>query len=170
MTKPPAASRKSKDILRALMDPSRPDAVPWSSADLRAMLEHQLATPLASELDRLAEISDRSREEVSSIIGGYQGGTFGDLLRNASPSIDAIRLAKDFAKASLVEDGGLPRDVARVLYVMAILRGRQAGFGDISSLDIENLRRETRRCLTFGWLPDDVRNLLRAQDRQDDTT
>ena len=144
--------------------------MPWSSSDLRAILEHQLATPVVHELDRFAEIRGCSREEVSQIIRSLQCQTFGDLFRDASPSIDAITLAKDFAKASLAEDGGLPRDVARVLYVLAILRARQAGYEDISSLDVESLKRETRRCLTFGWLGDSVRDLLRVQLKNDDAT
>jgi len=161
MTKPPVSSRKSKDILRALLDPSRSETVPWSSSDLRAILEHQLATPLASELDRLAEFAQYSREQASSIIDGCGCYSFGDLLRDDSPSVSALSMLKDYAKGSLVNEGDLPRDVARVLYVIAILRGRQAGSGDITSLDETSIERETRRCLTFGWLPNDIRALLR---------
>lgn len=69
---------------------------------------------------------------------------------------------KGYVKQSLTKEGYLPRDVARVLYVTVILRGRQAGIGDITSLDEVNLKREARRCLTFGWLPDGIRELLRG--------
>jgi hypothetical protein len=162
MVKPETENRKSKDIIRALMDPSRPDTVPWSSSDLRAMLEHQLAAPLACELLRLAETSRRSFDEVASVVGGLKGATFGQLLENPTPCLEAIELVKDYAKAALRRDGDLPRDVARVLYVMAILRGRQAGYPAISSLDNVNVKGETRRCLTFGWLPDRVQDFLRS--------
>lgn len=164
----PAANRESKDILRALMDPSRHDMVPWSSSELRAMLEHQLATPLASEHERFAEIAYCSLEQVSAVIEGCRGDTFGDLLRYESSSIKAVRLVKDFAKESLANEGDLPKEVARVLYIMAILRGRDVGGGHMTSLDDESVEREARRCLTFGWLPEDVRNLIRAQLRRDD--
>jgi hypothetical protein len=165
MTKPTTASQRSKDILRALMDPSQPDAVPWSSSDLRAILEHQLATHLVSELDQFAEASQLSSDRVLGILEASGCRTFRDVLKNASESVDAVRLVKDLAKASLAHCGGLPRDVARVLYVLAILRGRQAGVSNLTSLDNVSLERETRRCLTFGWLPDEIRCLLRVNPK-----
>ena len=161
MNQPPDPGRRSKDIIRALMNPSRLDTVPWSSSDLRAMLEHQLATPLTSELDRLAELSQCSREQAISIITSCGCHSFGDLLREDSPFVSALKMLKDYAKASLVNEEDLPRDVARVLYVIAILRGREAGIADVSSLDDMSIERAVRRCLTYGWLPDDVRELLR---------
>ena len=164
MAKATTTGQRSKDILRALMDPSQPDAVPWSSSDLRAILEHQLATPLVSEFDQLAEASRLSGDRVLSILEASGCRTFRDAIRNASQSADAIRLVKDLAKASLAQDGDLPRDVARVLYVLAIVHGRQAGVSNLTSLDDASLERETRRCLTFGWLPDEIRRLLRGSN------
>ena len=144
------------------MDPSEPDAVPWSSRDLRAILEHQLATPLLSELDELAETGGISKDQVLPILEACGCQTFLDVIRNASQCADAIRLIKNLAKASLAHGSDLPRDVARVLYVLAILHGQQAEVSDLTSLDSASLERETRRCLTFGWLPDDIRCLLRV--------
>lgn len=143
------------------MDPSRPDIVPWSSSDLRAMLAHQLATPLACELDRFCETSRCSREQVSSIIESTGCRTFGELVQNAISPGDAARLVKNYAKASLTRDEHLPRDVARVLYILAILCGQQSGAGNVTSLDDASVEREARRCLTFGWLPDGVRESIR---------
>ena len=162
MAKPTTASQRSKDILRALMDPSEPDVVPWSSSDLRAILEHQLATPLVSELDQLAEAGRIPSDQVLRILEASGCRTFLDVIRNVSLCADAIRLVKDLAKTSLAHSGDLPRDVARVLYVLAILRAQQAGVSDLTSLDSASLERETRRCLTFGWLPDEIRCLLRV--------
>lgn len=162
MTKAPTASRKSKDILRALMDPSQPDAVPWSSSDLRAMLEHQLAAPLACEVDRLAELARCSREHVSSVVAECGCDTFADALRDGSPSASVLSMLKNCAKGAMASQGDLPRDVARVLYVLAIVRGRQAGMDGITSLGEANITRAVARCLTFGWLPDDIRDLLRG--------
>lgn len=162
MARPTSASRRSKDILRALMDPSEPEAVPWSSQDLCAILEHQLATPLVSELDHLAEASRLSSDLVLPVLEACGCQTFRDVIQNPCQSADAIRLIKNLAKASLTHDGDLPRDVARVLYVLAILRGRQAGVSDVTSLDNASLEREARRCLTFGWLPEEIRRVLRV--------
>lgn len=161
MPKPPVSRRKSHDILQALLDPSRSETVPWSSSDLRAMLEHQLATALIAELDQLAARAQYTREHALSILAGCCGASFGDLLRATAPSGRALKMVKDYAKGALGTEGDLPRDVARVLYVLAILRGRQVGIEDMTALDEASLARETRRCLTFGWLPEDIRALLR---------
>ncbi|MCC5829126.1 MAG: hypothetical protein JJU36_06725 [Phycisphaeraceae bacterium] len=162
MAKPATANRKSKDIIRALMDPALPDTVPWSSSDLRAILEHQLDVSLAQESDRLAESNRQSAEQMASILSRCSKSTFGSILNDAMPAEDAVELIKNYAKASLAGDGDLPRDVARVLYVMAILRGRFAGYEGVSSLDESSLDREAQRCLTFGWLPGRVSDLIRT--------
>jgi hypothetical protein len=160
--KPAPANRKSKDILRALMDPSQPDAVPWSSTELRAILDHQLAASLIAERARLAEITHSSLDQISALIETSSCQTFGDLLLCTSPHIPTLALLKDFAKASLIDEGDLPREVARVLYIMAILRGRLSGTHLMTSLDSASIERETRRCLTYAWLPDSVRQSLRT--------
>lgn len=125
------------------------------------MLEHQLAVALASERDRLAALARCSLEQVSSIIEASRCHTFGDVLRHEPSAVEAIRLVKDFAKASLANEGDLPKEVARVLYVMAILCGRIAGADRMTALDDASVEREARRCLTFGWVPDYVRKLIR---------
>jgi len=162
MTKPAPMDPKSKDILRALMDPSLPDSVPWSSRDLCAILEHQLSTLLVAEMDQLAATSRLSHERVSAILQKAGCRTYLDVFEHGSPSADVLRLVKNLAKASLAHEEGLPRDVARVLYVLALLRGRQHGVAGLTSLDDASLDREARRCLTFGWLPEAVRRLLRV--------
>lgn len=144
------------------MDPSRPDMIPWSSSELRAILDHQLATPLLSERTRLAETACCSVEHVSALIEGSACRTFGDLFACACPDIAAIFLVKDFAKASLTGEGDLPREVARVLYIMAILRGQLCSANPMTSLDSASVEREARRCLTYAWLPDSVRQSLRT--------
>jgi len=163
--KPFAGNAKSKNILRALMDPSEPDAVPWSSGELRAMLEHQLATQLEAECNSLARTSQCTVEQAREVIRSCGCLTFGDLLLNRSAPIEAVRLVKEYAKTSLTRDGDLPRDVARVLYVLSILCGRRAGAGHITSMDESSLSREISRCLTFAWLPESIRDAIRNAAR-----
>lgn len=160
-TKPFHENKNSKDIMRALMDPMRPVASDWSSSDLATILEHQLASPLIAELDRFAELSSCSKYQASSIMSGCGSNSFGELIHSPAPSLSALILLKDYAKASLANEGDLPRDVARVLYVIVILRGRQIEAGVVSTLDDASLQREAYRCLTFGWLPENIRELLR---------
>lgn len=162
MTKPSTSAQKSKDILRSLMDPTLPDAVPWSSSDLRAILDHQLDVQLSQEAARLSEASRLSEDRVRAITAGQEHATFGAILEMAKPEPGAVDLIKNYAKAAMRGDGDLPRDVARVLYLMAIVRGRLAGQHGVSSLDESSLKREINRCLTFGWLPDKVRVHLKT--------
>jgi len=157
-----AIDGKSKDILRALMNPSQPDAVPWSSRELCEILNHQMATDLASELDRFAEIEEWSHEKIRRTVDESGGGTFEEVLGASTPVEAVLRLVKDFAKASMREGGDLPKDVARVIYVLAILRGHACGARGISSLDLSILEREARRCLTSGWLPEKVAEDIRS--------
>lgn len=162
MAKPDNASQTSRDILRALLDPLATEAVPWSSSDLREIIEHQMATHLVSEVEVLATAGRMSRDQVLAIVETSGCQTFRDLFSSRAPDAATLRLVKGAAKASLTHDGNLPRDVARVLYVLAILYGRTASSPDLSSLDDATIERERRRCLTFGWLPEDIRALLRA--------
>ncbi len=109
--KRPAANPKSRDILRALMDPSRPDAVPWSSNELREMLEHQMATPLVSEQDRFASLAHCSKNRVTELITASACQTFGDLLQHDAPPFAVLKMVKDFAKAAMDNGDDLPRDL-----------------------------------------------------------
>ena len=61
-------------------------------------------------------------------------------------------LLKDHAKASLSGEGGLPRDVARVLYFCAIQAARKLLNGEISSLDDASIRREIRVPSRSVWV------------------
>ena len=159
--KTPAANPRSKDILRALMDPSVPDTVPWSSNELRSILEHQLATPLRSEIGVFSQLAGFTLDRFKESIGNSHLRTFGEVLHHPSPPVGMLRLIKDFAKLSLTSDDGVPRDVARVLYVCAILRARSLG-SDLTRLTRSGVEREARRCLAFAWLPESIRALLRV--------
>jgi len=158
---PSSINRKSKDILRALMDPACPDVVAWSSGELRAILEHQLGTPLKAEHDRFVELSQYSRAQVKLLFKRSGCTTFRDLIMADKPCVDALRLVKDFVKTSLTTGGDLPRDVARVLYIMTILQALSFGDKHFTALDGTSIEGEARRCLTFGWLPNDIMEFIR---------
>lgn len=152
-----ASSRK---LLGSLLDSSRLDLGPWSLADLRAILEHQLDTPLLAERERFEETSSDAALPVAEL-DASGAATFGELLMSDSTSGSTLRLVKDFAKASLAAEGDLPREVARVLYTLAILVALKVGEASVTSLDDEAARREGYRCLTFAWLPASVASRLR---------
>jgi hypothetical protein len=159
--KPRSAHQRSKDILSAIMDVSQPAMIPWSPNDLRAILEHQLATPLAMEIDRLTQCSGCNREEVSQLIEDSKCRTFGEFLAIANPSRKMLAVIKDFAKSAMSDSEILPRDVARIIYVSVILRGRQIKGRALTTLDADSIEREARRCLSYGWLPESTRDIIR---------
>jgi hypothetical protein len=84
------------------------------------------------------------------------------LLRCAAPSPLLLKLLKEFAKKSVRVESTLPSDVARYLYVLSALRARIHGIAGISTLTNASVAREASRCLTFAWLSDDARELLRS--------
>lgn len=160
MTKPTLSSGRSKDILKHLMNPAESESANWSSEDLRAILAHLLNTRVAAQGEAFSALEDWTSEGVESALKASAGLTFGDLLEQETVPAETIRLVKDYAKHSMTAEEELPREVARVLYVSAILRGQLNGFADISNLDDGSVLRETRRCLTFHWIPENVRKLM----------
>ena len=145
----------SRDLLRELMNPEHSAVEQWSAEDMRAMLEHLLATPLSREVDAFAECTRRSRDEVLEVIAGKENATFLQVLTGEN-SAEVLGLLKSYAKG--VTD--LPREVARVLYVATLASAAQAGVS-ITTLSAENIEREVLRGLTILWLPEAVRRILK---------
>src|SRR4051794_26091530 len=93
----------------------------WSADDLGAILSHQLDAPLGS----IASLHEHASRFP----------TLRQLLLDDSPPMDALDRLKHFAKsATHSDDLGLPREVATVIYVAAIVAARRAG-GSLSKLD-----------------------------------
>jgi hypothetical protein len=135
----------------------------WSANDLRAILDHQLGTRLDCDLPEAAS----DRDCIGKGTGGPHSGscrclTFRDLLRCAAPSSELLKLAKEFAKKSVHVECTLPPDVARYFYVLSALRARTHGIAGVSTLSNASIAREASRCLTFAWLSDEARELLRS--------
>jgi hypothetical protein len=124
------------------------------------ILEHHLATPLATEIERLSDAGKIQQGLVSEWIRDSKCKTFGELIAHDFPSHRMLQLVKDFGKAAMSDPDGLPREVARVIYLSAILRGRVTG-QHVSTLDKASIEREARRCLAWGWLPESTRALFR---------
>jgi hypothetical protein len=160
MTQHIQLDEKSDDILRVLMDPELPDAGLWSTSEFHNILEHQLETTLESEVERFSEITGQVREDILAVLTDVRAQTFRQLLFSKQPPGNAVILVKEYAKSASSANDDLPRDVTRVLYIAVLLKARKMGLKNLSSLDPSILERETRRCLTFGWLPDDIREFI----------
>src|SRR5687768_10590892 len=82
----------------------------WRQSDLGDVLCHQLAAKL----------------DLGSPEGCVSPQTYGDLLlRDPTPSVEALRQVKEWAKPFMSrDDGDVPREVAGVLYFAAIFAAR----------------------------------------------
>lgn len=155
-------SDRSRNILRNLMDNSGSDDIIWSSDELRSILNHQLTAELAGECSRIAEAARTSVAKAKRAIESCGCATFGELLSGRADAIEVLLMVKEYAKASLTGNNDIPRNVARVLYMMAIVCGLKQGANGITSMNKASIDRELRRCLTFTWLPTAVREILRS--------
>lgn len=144
--------------LSLLQVPGEAAAETWSAGDMRAILDHQFNVPLERELPAAAL---PCRCTVPGGANLERCHSFGQLLRCASPSRDLLNHVKSFAKQAGRAEGDLPREVARYFYVVSILRARMFGIKGVSALSDSATDREAGRCLTYGWLSDDARALLR---------
>lgn len=133
----------SAEVLKALLAPELEDwaGFQWSESDLQAILLHQL------------EVSLEPSGPAAHI-------TVREILYRSSPVAQEMVCLKDFAKKAL-QDGGLPREVAKVLYALCLHRSAHARLQGVTSLSREAIEREVRWCLTLGWLPEEVRKLIR---------
>src|SRR4051794_4134009 len=100
------------DVESAAADPSNV----WRPEELAAILRHQLAVPLGEEFGERIRTLAANLESA----GKYRGlatRTFGELLAEAAPPLEALELVKQFAKVARAgRDSLLPAEVATVLY------------------------------------------------------
>lgn len=85
----------------------------WRDAEVGAMLKHQLAAPIATEL----KLTPARRDELAKL----KITTFADLIdAPTAPPLWALEETKQFAKLNLGQIEGPLRQVATVLYYTAI--------------------------------------------------
>ena len=131
----------------------------WSEKDLRDMLEHQLAVPLATDLVPVVDDAEATLTMEATIADMPE--SFGDLLAHPEPSIAILRLLKDFAKDLLNrEQQEMPKDFLRVLYYAAIVTGLVKRQKRISSLNDSSLRKGCDWCLKQPWITAELRSLF----------
>lgn len=133
---------------------------PYRPEELRAFLEHELASPLAFDLGSLApEASAQLRALCTA--DGMLLKSFGDLLQHPAPPVRALELAKDFAKTcSASPHGAIPQPVARVLYYACIAAALLRGERGITKLPDEELARGLAWVLAQPWLTEATRALV----------
>ena len=150
----------SQDFLDYLMNSDPVAELPLATGEMADILEHQLSLSLRSEVEILSETSGLPACDVVAMLDDSGDSTFHEVLDNGTRE-ECLSLIKEFAKYALAHDDLLPREVARVIYIWAILRGRYATSSVMTSMDDAELKNAARRCLTLAWLPDSIRASLR---------
>lgn len=132
----------------------------WDARDLEAVLEHQLAAPLETDLAGarpgfagwLAGLNAALRPPVA---------TFADLFSHPAPPVELLELVKDFAKRRRSDpDGPLPEDIATVLYLAAIAAALVRRGARITRLSGDGLRHGLEWSLRQPWLDPRLRDLF----------
>lgn len=147
--------------LARLLDISNRATSPWDPAELGEILEHQLATPLASDLESF----EGGWPALLAAAGNHAGPpirTFGELLSHPDPPKELLGLVKRFAKHCRRQaESPLPDEIATVLYFLAITVARLRLKVPVSGLDDPTLAAGLQWALDQSWLDDTTRTLLR---------
>ena len=149
-------------LVKFLAKPEENDA--WAAADLAAMVRHQLAAPLASDLEAAFPGCGQRVAALATSMGVV---SFSDLLAAASPPVELLRLVKDMAKASAEGVGALPKEVASYFYFASIAAAWRHAGTRISTLSDDRLREGFAWLLQQAWVEAGPRQLLEAlQERR----
>ena len=158
----PTIRQSDPAALAQLLQPNITDHPPWDEGDLWAILQHQLAAPLAFELDD--ELRQQTEQTmISSGIRHDEPDCYGTLLAGHSPPVDQLRAMKNFAKACMKrQDAPLPDQVAGVIYYGSIAAALVNCSTRISQLTDDDLRTGFHWVLEKKWVDADVRTLIEA--------
>lgn len=151
----------SRDVLSRLLACDSGTASSWDDADLHAMLCHQLNADVEFDLTHFGGVA---RETLASSIaaGREQGlGTFGDLLMAPNPSLESLEMIRRFAKRFRTgPSGGLPEEIATVLYYAAIAAARARLGVSISKLTDAAMEDGLRWGCQLPWLTESLKQLF----------
>ena len=128
------------------------DFVDWGDRELADILQHQLQAPLLADLrPHASQIQSLGLENRGP--DAMPLDTFGDLLSHPCPTLDLLRLAKDFAKGadSRINDP-LPAAIAQALYLLVIAAALLAHGERITSMDDAALREGLAWVASQKWV------------------
>ena len=132
----------------------------WGPEELGAILEHQLAAPLESDLGSLDKGLVRRLKEINSA-GGTPLASFSDLLHHPSPPAEFLELTKRFAKICRSDpQSPLPSEVATILYFSSIVVAMTKCGRRITKMDDRSLQYSLDWAIRRPWLDDSTRKIL----------
>lgn len=135
------------------------DSPSWLPNELGSILSHELDTSLRTALREAPD------DPVSELKGEWSSdaATVRTLLSHPNPPLPLLeRLKRITKKASSVNDGPLPKEVATLLYVASILVAQQRAGEPISNLDEPALRERVQWAARRKWLAPILGELFQA--------
>lgn len=142
----------------ALFEFAESETASWTDAELASVYRHQMNALLAVDLCIMLPPGAPGIAELCHACGG-QLQTFADLAVHPRPSMDLLRLLKDFAKATRA-DGTLPKAVSTLLYCLAqslaIIRLGQS----TTRLDEQHLSKALHWAVSLVWIDAAARAVL----------
>jgi hypothetical protein len=133
----------------------------WEAEELGAILQHQLAAPLALDLNGIdPSLPDRLPQWAAA--AGPPLRTFRDLFQHPHPPVELLELTKRFAKLCRSHpESTLPEEVATLLYFLALAVALAKCGCRISKLSDAALRDGIAWALGQPWLDEITRQTLR---------
>ena len=147
------------EALEALLRLGTADWNEWREEDLSAILHAQLHQPLSRLFHPM--LGERTADVLA--LAGADIQTLDDLLHAATPSMQLLQLAKDYAKsAPRHPHDAVPRDVAKVLYFAAISVAQRHGHR-ISSLTPTDVREGIAWACRLPWVDSRTKAALKPK-------
>jgi hypothetical protein len=138
----------------------------WGADDLASMWQHQLAAPLALDL---GELSADAGAAAIDLCAPLAINSLADLLAQASPPLELLRMLKDFARSKRTDGHALfPSAVAVCLYYTAIALALVRLDCRLSRMEDSALRAGLEWMKQQAWLDGATRDLVAAAVRSMD--
>lgn len=148
-----------KDLAR-IMSVSSADERLWRPEEMGALLQHQLVSPLESEL----------RSVHTNLLKEFQRKTQGadkpprncrELFLAKQPDPDVLRITKDFAKLCRQSDTNpVPEQIPTVIYFTSIAMAEVKCSARITSLPNSRIRSGLQWTIAQEWISPELRDLL----------
>jgi hypothetical protein len=146
--------RTSREMLAGILH-GQESPPAWQPGELRDILQHQLAAPLAFDFSAEGVPISTAPPAAGAI------ATFGELLAHPRPPLLLLEMTKDFAKRFGQPGGALPEEVGKVLYYAAIFCALLRHQRRITTLDDDTLRTGAEWALRQDWLHASLAGLFR---------
>jgi len=155
------AKNSDADSVASFFDPDFDKERVWHPEELSAILDHQWRSPLQTDLGgqsaasarRLSLLCDAEHLLVKS---------YGDVFTHPMPPIELLRIIQQFAQRNLAHpDAELPREIAKLLYVLSIATALTRCGVSITKLSEAEVRQNIASVLAQSWISPDVASILR---------